>query len=120
MTAPIDRDDQPCDAFRLFRKLVPPDFLDEFDVGHAGVFSSWIVVWLMTFQRIHANAPLSRAVARCRRVESRRRLAMPAGLQAGPRGRDLVQHRRLLAGPLAFARGGRLARRRFPVRGPDP
>jgi hypothetical protein len=37
--------------------------LNEFDVGHARIYSAWIVVWLMTFQRLHRNAPLSRAVA---------------------------------------------------------
>lgn len=63
MTAPIDHDDQPFDSFRLYRRLVPLDFFDEFDVGHARIYSSWIVVWLMTFQRLQANASLSRAVA---------------------------------------------------------
>ena len=63
MTASLDQDDQACDAFRLFRKLVPLDFFDEFDVGHARIYSAWIVVWLMTFQRLLGNASLSRAVA---------------------------------------------------------
>jgi len=63
MTASVDQDDRPCDAFRLFRQLIPRDFLNEFDVGHAGIYSSWVVVWLMTFQRLHQNASLSRAVA---------------------------------------------------------
>ena len=63
MMAPIDQDDQACDAFRLFRKLVPIDFLNEFDVGHAGIYSAWIVVWLMIFQRLLGNASLSRISA---------------------------------------------------------
>jgi hypothetical protein len=63
MMASLDQDDRAYDAFRLFRKLVPTDFLNEFDVGHAGIYSAWIVVWLMTCQRLLGNASLSRAVA---------------------------------------------------------
>ena len=63
MTASLDQNDLPVDSFRIFEQLVPRDLLKEFDVGHAGIFSSWIVVWLMTFQRLHQDASLSRAVA---------------------------------------------------------
>lgn len=87
-----DRDDRPCgDAFRLFRRLVPPDFLDEFEVGHAGVFSSWIVVWLMIFQRLHRNAPMSRAVAE---------------LNFGPVARLLADCKRVRDGGISSNTGG--------------
>jgi putative transposase len=63
MMASLDQDDLSADSFPLFRRLVPPDLVQSFDAGHAGIFSSWVVVWLMTFQRLHQNAALSRAVA---------------------------------------------------------
>lgn len=47
----------------LFQQLVPHDQLDAYDTGHTGIFASWVVVWLMIFQRLHQNASLARAVA---------------------------------------------------------
>jgi hypothetical protein len=66
MMASPDQNDRPADCFRLFQRLVPADLLREFDKGHAGIFASWVVVWLMTFQRLHQGASLSRAVAELR------------------------------------------------------
>ena len=63
MISSQNQDDQLGDTFQLFRRLVPFDLLEQFDVGHSGIFSSWILVWLMTFQRLHGNASMSRAVA---------------------------------------------------------
>jgi putative transposase len=47
----------------VFEQFVPRSELDEFDTGHARIFSGWIVVWLMVYQRIHKDAPLSSAMA---------------------------------------------------------
>lgn len=63
MNAPDDSNSATAAALRLFHELVPPEALAEFDVGHAGVFSPWVVVWLMIFQRLHGGASTSRAVA---------------------------------------------------------
>jgi hypothetical protein len=63
MMASFDQDDLSADSFSMFNRLVSPEVLKPFDQGHAGIFSSWVVVWLMTFQRLHQNASLSRAVA---------------------------------------------------------
>jgi len=50
-------------TFHLFHELAPPESLAEFDVGHSGIFSAWVVVWLMIFQRLQGGASTSRAVA---------------------------------------------------------
>ena len=63
MMASFDQDDLSADSFSMFNRLVSPEVLEPYDQGHAGIFSSWVVVWLMTFQRLHQNASLSRAVA---------------------------------------------------------
>jgi hypothetical protein len=47
----------------IFEQFVPRSELDEFDTGHARIFSGWIVVWLMVYQRIHEDAPMSAAMA---------------------------------------------------------
>jgi hypothetical protein len=51
------------DLLDLFMRLVPRSELAGFDTGHARLFSSWIVVWLMVYQRVRQNAPLSSATA---------------------------------------------------------
>lgn len=53
-------------SFRIFNQIVAPDLLGAFESGHLGIFSPWVVVWLMVFQRLHQNASLSRAVAELR------------------------------------------------------
>jgi hypothetical protein len=63
MNVPDDSGSATAEAFRLFHELAPPEILAEFDVGHVGVFSPWVVVWLMIFQRLHGGASTSRAVA---------------------------------------------------------
>jgi len=63
MMASFDQDDLSADSFSMFNRLVAPEVLEPFDQGHTGIFSTWVVVWLMTFQRLRQNAPLSRAVA---------------------------------------------------------
>lgn len=63
MSLPDDSGSATAAALRLFHELAPPETLAEFDVGHAGVFSPWVVVWLMIFQRLHGGVSMSRAVA---------------------------------------------------------
>jgi hypothetical protein len=63
MAAALDPEQAQFQAFGIFEQLVPPSVLDEFESPHRGVYSTWVVVWLMTFQRLHRNASLSRAVA---------------------------------------------------------
>lgn len=63
MMALCDQDDLSTDSFPMFQRVVSPEVLEPFDQGHTGIFSTWVVVWLMTFQRLRQNASLSRAVA---------------------------------------------------------
>ena len=63
MTSPTDGDLVSVQQFRIFERIVPRALLKAYESGHLGVFSPWVVVWLMVFQRLHQNAALSRAVA---------------------------------------------------------
>jgi len=47
----------------IFEQFVPRSELEDVDTGHARIFSGWIVVWLMVYQRIRQDGPLSCAVA---------------------------------------------------------
>jgi hypothetical protein len=51
------------DLLDLFEQVLPRPKLEEFDTGHARIFSTWIVVWLMVYQRAHQGKPMSAAVA---------------------------------------------------------
>lgn len=46
-----------------FQQLVPANLLEGLVSGHAGPFSSWIVIWLMVWQRSQGNASLAEAVS---------------------------------------------------------
>jgi hypothetical protein len=51
-------------AFEQFRSLLDRDTLNALQPsGPAAVYSTWVVVWLLVYQRLHANAPLRDAVA---------------------------------------------------------
>ncbi len=66
MTVSSDSESLATQLFQVFDRIVPRDLLGAFQVGHLGIFSPWVVVWLMVFQRLHQNASLSRAVAELR------------------------------------------------------
>jgi hypothetical protein len=66
VTTSSDAESPATPSFRLFDRIVPRDLLGAFQRGHLGIFSPWVVVWLMVFQRLHQNASLSRAVAELR------------------------------------------------------
>ena len=51
------------DLLDLFEELLPPSELEKFDVGHARIFTAWMVVWLMVYQRTRKDEPMSAAVA---------------------------------------------------------
>jgi hypothetical protein len=71
----------PADLLALFEQLVPADSLKHCDAGHASLYTSWLVTWLMVWQRTQGNASLAQAAAevlvgptadhlpRCKRVE---------------------------------------------------
>lgn len=51
------------DLLDLFESLLSRDSLTPFDVGHSRLYSSWMVVWLMVYQRVYQGQPMSGAVA---------------------------------------------------------
>src|SRR4029077_12162635 len=51
------------DLLDLFEQLVPQSELEKFDVGHTRIFTAWMVVWLMVYQRTRRDEPMSAAVA---------------------------------------------------------
>lgn len=56
--------DELADALEQFRTLLDPDAVDALQpLGPAALYTPWVVVWLMVYQRLHANAPLRDAVA---------------------------------------------------------
>ena len=66
MTRSLDSEPVAIQPFRIFDRIVPRQLLEAFESGRQGIFSPWVVVWLMVFQRLHQNASLSRAVAELR------------------------------------------------------
>jgi hypothetical protein len=54
---------QTADLLELFEQLLPRSELEEFDVGHARIFTAWMVVWLMVYQRTRRDEPMAAAVA---------------------------------------------------------
>ena len=51
-------------AVRQFCDRIDPDAIDASQpMGPATVYSAWVVVWLLVYQRLHANATLAEAVA---------------------------------------------------------
>lgn len=51
-------------ALDQFRRLVDPRLLEDLQpVGPACVYTPWVTVWLLVFQRLHSNATLATAVA---------------------------------------------------------
>ncbi len=51
-------------ALDQFRTLLDPAAVDALQAfGPAAVYTPWVVVWLLVYQRLHANAPLRDAVA---------------------------------------------------------
>src|SRR6202035_4946255 len=53
----------PADLLALFRQMFPAEAAKAFDSGHAGVFDSSLVIWLMVWQRSQGNASMAEAVA---------------------------------------------------------
>ncbi len=51
------------DILDLFEQLLPRSELEQFDVGHARLFQTWIVVWLMVYQRVRGGESMAAAVA---------------------------------------------------------
>jgi hypothetical protein len=60
---PTPRIADPADLLELFQQLVSTEVLEGFDTGHAGIFSPWLVTWLMVWQRSQSNASLAEALA---------------------------------------------------------
>lgn len=51
-------------AMMQFRQLVDPAMLDELQPsGAMAVYTPWVIVWLLVYQRLHSNASLTTAVA---------------------------------------------------------
>jgi hypothetical protein len=62
--APADpRVADPAHLLALFEQLIPTDALNDFDAGHACLFNSWLVTWLMVWQRAQGHASLAQAAA---------------------------------------------------------
>jgi hypothetical protein len=59
--------EQQCDfakAFAQFRHLLDPADVNALQpLGPATVYTTWVVVWLLVYQRLHGNASLQEAVA---------------------------------------------------------
>ena len=53
----------PAHLLALFEQLIPADSLDNWDFGHASLFNSWLVIWLMVWQRSQGNASLAEAAS---------------------------------------------------------
>lgn len=52
------------DAFRRFCGLLDPEAINARQpMGPATVYTPWVVIWLLVYQRLHANASLADAVA---------------------------------------------------------
>jgi hypothetical protein len=53
----------PAHLLELFLQVISAESLKDFDLGHAGLFNSWLVTWLMVWQRSQGNASMAEAVA---------------------------------------------------------
>lgn len=53
----------PTHLLDLFRQLLPPDVPNDIDSANATLFTPWLVIWLMVWQRSQGNASLGDAVA---------------------------------------------------------
>jgi len=62
--APADSGADLAAALTQFRRLVDPAMIDELQpCGPASVYTPWVTVWLLVYQRLHRNASLQTAVA---------------------------------------------------------
>lgn len=61
--APMPPPANPAQLLALFQRWICPEELTDFDPGHAGLFNSWLVTWLMVWQRSQGNASLAEAAA---------------------------------------------------------
>jgi hypothetical protein len=61
--APPSLETKTADLLDLFEQMLPPSELETFDVGHARIFTPWMVVWLMVYQRTRGDEPMAAAVA---------------------------------------------------------
>src|SRR4051812_23568332 len=61
--APVPPPANPAQLLALFQRWIPAEVLTDFDAGHAGLFNSWLVTWLMVWQRSQRNASLAEAAA---------------------------------------------------------
>jgi hypothetical protein len=62
-TPPTTQTAEPAHLLDLFRQLVPPEVLNTLFALQASLFTPWLVLWLMVWQRTQGNASLSDAVA---------------------------------------------------------
>jgi hypothetical protein len=53
----------PTHLLDLFRQLLPPEVPNDIDSANASLFTPWLVIWLMVWQRSQGNASLGDAVA---------------------------------------------------------
>jgi hypothetical protein len=54
---------EPAHLLELFHQLVPPEVLNSLYAVKASLFTPWLILWLMVWQRTQGNATLSDAVA---------------------------------------------------------
>jgi hypothetical protein len=54
----------PCDAHKLLRELVPPELINaEQPAASQAIFTAYVTIWMMLFQRFHGGASLEEAVS---------------------------------------------------------
>jgi Transposase DDE domain len=54
----------PCDGHRLFRHLVPPELIDAWQPSASqAIYTAYVTVWLMLYQRFEGGASLEEAVS---------------------------------------------------------
>ena len=64
MTSATTASGELAEAFRRFCGLLDPDAINARQpMGPATVYTPWVVIWLLVYQRLHANTSLADAVA---------------------------------------------------------
>lgn len=64
MTPPLTSRASPSSECDLFARLLPPDLLNGLDPrAPQAVYTPWVVLWLLLYQRLHGNATLNDAVS---------------------------------------------------------
>jgi hypothetical protein len=57
-------DPAPADTYRLFRRIVPPELINQRQPSASqAVYTAFVTVWLLIYQRLHGGASLDEAVS---------------------------------------------------------